>query len=102
MEEVAENRWRELREEIHRNKKVKVNWLHVAKAFSYTSNNVWFGGMEERELFSAFIRGRWTATYCQIKEIELLIESLLELQDPGDIEKTIKIVVCTLGDNREG
>ena len=97
MNEVAENKWKELREEVHG--KEKVNWLHVAKAISYTWNKaVWLGSTTESSLFYATIRGRKTATAHQIRDIVSLVESSFELDDPGEIEETIEYAAIAFGD----
>ena len=82
------NKWKELREEVHGNE--KVNWLHVAKVVSYTWNKaVWLGRTTERNLFYATIRGRKTATVHQTRDIISLVENSFVLDDPGEIERAI-------------
>ena len=77
-----------------------MNWLHVAKAISYTWDEaVWLGRTTESRLFYAIIRGRRTATDRQRRAIESLVESSFELNDPEEIERTIDYAAFAFGDD---
>ena len=98
MDKDAKNKWKELRGKEHG--KEEVGWMDVAKALSYTWDNVvWLGRMTERRLLMAIARSHRTATRRQIKAIKSLVKSSFELNDPGEIERAINNAAFAFGDD---
>ena len=100
MDKDAKNKWKELRGKEHG--KEEVGWMDVARALSYTWENVvWLGRMTERRLLMAIARSHRTATRRQIKAIKSLVKSSFDLDDPGEIERAIECAAGTFDDNWE-
>jgi hypothetical protein len=99
MEQVARNKWKELREEVHG--KEGVTSTHVARAVSYTWENAVCLGQYETEirLLLAFSRGWFKAMSNQRRAIISLVESSFELNDPEEIERTIDYAAFAFGDD---